>query len=113
MGYSDAFFCIREYEGCLCAMIKTYGRASRKSTFQYLDRDMVVSFKAADFTRVFGIPGPQGKKVQPKKISKEGKLFLIRLVCGDLTEAEQVALAETSKGRGLRRPTFKRDHGDV
>ena len=51
-------FCIRDYEGCLRAMIETYGRASRRSTFQYLDRDLVVSFKAADFTRVFGIRGP-------------------------------------------------------
>ena len=103
MGHSDAYFLHRAYEGCLRAMIETYGRTSRRSTFQYLGRDLVVSFRAADFTRVFGIPGPQGKQVQPKKISKDGKLFLIRLVCGDLSEAEQAALAETSKGRGLKK----------
>ena len=51
-------FCIREYEGCLRAMIETYDRTSQRSTFQYLGRDLVVSFKAANFTRVFGIPGP-------------------------------------------------------
>ncbi len=96
-------FCIRDYEGYLRTMIETYGRASRRSTFQYLGRNLVVSFKAADFTRVFGIPGQRGRKIQPKKIPKDGKLFLIRLVCGDLTEVEQAALAETSKGRGLKK----------
>ena len=97
------FFCIQEYEGFLRAMIETYGRGSRKSTFQYLGKDLVVSFKAANFTRVFGIPRLQGKKVQSKKISKEVKMFLIRLVCGDMAEAKQEALAETSKCRGLKK----------
>ena len=82
-------FCIQDYEGFLRTMIKTYGRASRKSTFPYLGRDLVVSFKAADFTRVFGILGPPGKKVHPKKITKKVKMFLIRLVCGGMAEAEQ------------------------
>ncbi len=58
MGNSDAFFCIRDYKGFLHAMIETYGRASRRSSFEYLDKDLVVSFKATDFTQVFGIPRP-------------------------------------------------------
>ena len=95
-------FCIRDYEDFLHTMIETYGKSSQWSTFECLDKDLVVSFKVVDFTRVFGIPGPQGKKVQPKKIS-EVKLFFIRLVCGDMTEAKQVALAETSKGRRLKK----------
>ena len=96
-------FCIRDYKGFLRTMIETYGRSSWRSTFEYLDRDLVVSFKPTDFTRVFGILGSQGKKVQPKKISKEVELFFIRLVCEDMIEADQEALAETSKGRGLKK----------
>lgn len=80
-------FCIQDYEGALRTMIETYGKASRKNTFPYLGRDLIVSFKATDCTRVFGIPGLQGKKVQSKKITKEVKIFLIRLVCGDMTQA--------------------------
>ena len=43
-------FCIRDNEGCLRAMIETYGKTYQRSTIQYLGRDLVVSFKATDFT---------------------------------------------------------------
>ena len=104
-------FCICNYEGFLCTMIEAYDRASRRSSFPYLERDLVVSFKAADFIRVFDIPGPQGKKVEPRKISKEVKMFLIRLVCEDMAEAEQEVLTETSKGRGLKKTNIQEGLG--
>ena len=68
-------------------IIETYDRVSRTSSFLYLGRDFVVSYEAGDFTRVFGIPRPQGKKIEPRKITKEVKMFLIRLVCGKMLEA--------------------------
>lgn len=49
-------FCIREYEGFLETMIDAYNRFSKTSSFSYLEWDLVISFRAADFTRVFGIP---------------------------------------------------------
>lgn len=69
-------------------MIETYDRFSRSRTFSYLERDVVVLYKAADSTRVFGIPGSHGTKIEHQKISKELKLFLIRLVCGNVPEKE-------------------------
>ena len=84
-------------------IIETYDRVSRTSSFPYLGKNLVVSYKAGDFTRVFGIPGPHGKKIEPRKITKEVKMFLIRLVCEEMLKAEQEALAEMSKGRGLKK----------
>ena len=63
-------FCIQDYKGFLHTMITTYDKVSRTSSFPYLGRDLVVSYKAGDFTRVFGIPWPQGKKIEPRKITK-------------------------------------------
>ena len=71
---------------------------------------MVISYKATDFTRVFGILGSHGKKIEPRKISKEAKLFLIKMVCGDVPEAEQAALVETSKGSGLKTTNIQEGH---
>ena len=51
-------FCIRDYEGFLRTMIEAYDRVSRTSSFPYLEKDLVVSYKAGDFMRVFGISGP-------------------------------------------------------
>ena len=71
-------FCIRDYEGFLLIMIETYDRFSRTSTFEYLGCNLVVSFKSADFTRVFGILGhAQGERKiesKPKKMSHEVKM---------------------------------------
>ena len=68
-------------------MIKAYNRHSRTSTFMYKKHQMMVSFKPRDFTRVFDIPGPGGKKVEIKnhKLSQERKEHWIRLVGHDLT----------------------------
>ena len=84
-----------------------HDRVSQTSSFPYLGRDLVVSCKARDFLRVFGISGPQDKKIEPRKITKEVKMFLIRLVCGDMPEVEQEALAETSKGRELKKTNIQ------
>ena len=50
-------FYIRDFEGILCIMIEAYDRHSHRSSVPYLGYDVVVSFRPADFTRVFGIPG--------------------------------------------------------
>lgn len=50
-------FPMREYEGALRFMVDTFHRHTCTSTFEYLGRDVTISFKAGDFTRVFGIPG--------------------------------------------------------
>ena len=75
--------------------------------FEYLGCNLVVSFKPADFTRVFGIPSHAqgGRKIEskPKKMSQEVTMQLIQLVCRDLSQAEQEALSDTSKGRGLKK----------
>ena len=83
---------------------------SRTSSFSYLGRDLVISYKATYFTRVFGIPRPNGKKIEPRKISKEAKIFLIKLVCGDVPEAKQATLVETSNGRGLKKSNIQEGH---
>ena len=59
-------FSIRVFEPVLRTMIKTYSAQSSTSTFMYKEHQMTVSFKPRDFTRVFGIPGPDGKKVEFK-----------------------------------------------
>ena len=82
-------------------MVETYDGFSRTSSFSYLGRDLVISYKATYFTRVFGILWSHGKKIEPRKISKEAKLFLIKMVCGDVPEVEWATLVETLKGRGL------------
>jgi hypothetical protein len=46
-------FCIGDYEGFLRTIIETYDRFSRTSTFSYLGRAVVVSYKAADFTSLW------------------------------------------------------------
>lgn len=37
-------------------MVDTYDWFSRTSLFSYLVQDLVIFFRAPDFTRVFGIP---------------------------------------------------------
>ena len=80
-------FYIRDFEGVLRPMIEAYDRHSRKCSIPYLGYDIVVSFRPADFTRVFGIPRAVqgGAKIdgKPQKMSKEMKLQLIRIVCND------------------------------
>lgn len=70
----------------------------------------MISYKAADFTRVFGILGSNGKKIEPRKISKEGKAFLMNLVCGSKLEVEKAMLVETSKGRRLKKTNIQDGH---
>ena len=70
-----SIFCIPDYEGFLHTMIDTYDRFSRTNSFSYLGRDLVISYKATDFTRVFGIPGPSGKKLNQGKSTKKEKHF--------------------------------------
>ena len=76
-----SIFCIPDYEGFLHTMIDTYDRFSRTNSFSYLGRDLVISYKAADFTRVFGIPehAQGGKKIDgnPMKL-RRGKDVLDR-----------------------------------
>ena len=107
-------FCIREYEGFLRIMIETYDRFSQTSTFEYLGCNLIVSFKPADFTRVFGIPGHAqgGRKIEskPKKMTRETKIQLIQLVCEDLSPAEQEALLDTSRGRGLKKSNIQKGY---
>ena len=107
-------FCIRDYEGFLRIMIETYDRFSRSSTFKYLGCKLTVSFKPANFTRVFGVPGHAqgGRKIESKlkKLNREVKLKLIQLVCGDLSQVEQETLSDTSKGRGLRKSSIQEGH---
>ena len=71
----------------MCIMIEAYDRHSRKSSVPYLGYNVVVSFRPADFTRIFGIPGTTqgGKKIgsKPRKMDKERKLKLVELVCKD------------------------------
>lgn len=92
-------FCIRDYKGFLDTMIETYDRFYRNSLFTYLGHDLVISFRLANFTRVFGIPGHAqgGRKIdnKPEKLSREVKAQLVQLVCGDLTQTEKEALMDT------------------
>ena len=71
-------FCIRDFEGVLRSMIKAYDRHSRRCSIPYLGHNLVISFRPADFTRVFGIPGTAqgGAKInsKPNKMSKGTKL---------------------------------------
>lgn len=64
-----------------------------------------MSFASTKFTRVFGIPGVQGKKVdKAQKISPDLKDKLLKLMCrDDLTQTELDSLERASKGRGLRK----------
>ncbi len=73
---------------------------------------MSVSFKPGDFTRVFGIPGPGGKKVEIKnhKLSQERKEHWIALVCRDLTPVERETVVQGTKCRGLRRDFIREGH---
>lgn len=93
-------------------MIKAYSQESRTSTFMYKKHQMTVSFKPRDFTRVFGIPGPDGKKVEIKnhKLSQEWKEHWIRLVSRDLTPEEKDSMLKGSKCRGLRRDFIQEGH---
>ena len=85
-------------------MIEAYSPHSRTSTFMYKKHRMTVSFKPKDFTRVFGIPDPGGKKVEIKnhKLSQERKEHWIRLVDCDLTPEEMDSVVKGSKCRELR-----------
>lgn len=56
-------FCIKDFEVVLWAMIGAYDPHRRQSVFDYEHRQITVSFASTRFTRVFGIPGVQGKKV--------------------------------------------------
>lgn len=86
-------------------MIKTYSQHSQTSTFMYKKHQMTVSFKPRDFTRVLGILGPSGKKVElgNRKLSENQKEHWIRLVGRDLSPEEMDSVIKGSKCRGLRR----------
>ena len=92
-------FSIRLFKLVLRTMIKTYNRHSRTSAFMYKKHQMTVSFNSRDFTRVFGIPGLGGKKVEIKnrKLSQEQKEHWIRLVGRDLTSEERDSVIKGSK----------------
>ena len=67
----------------------------------------MISFRAVDFTRVFGILGHAqgGRKIssKPKKLDWEVKAQLVELVCGKLSEVESEALMGSSKGGELKK----------
>ena len=93
-------------------MVKTYNRHSRTSTFMYKKHQMTVSFNSRDFTRVFGIPGLGGKKVEIKnhKLSQAQKEHWIRLVGCDLTSEERDSVIKGSKCRGLCKDFIREGH---
>ena len=64
---------------------------------------MTVSFKPNDFTRVFGIPGLGGQKVDIKiqKLSQERKEYWVKLVSHDLSAEEFDSVLKGGKSRGL------------
>ena len=78
----------------------------------YKKHQMTVSFKPRDFTRVFGIHGPDGKngEIKNHKLSRERKEHWIDLVCRDLTPVERDAAVQGSKCRGLRRDFIQEGH---
>ena len=96
-------FSIRLFESVLRTMIKAYSRHSRTSTFMYKKHQMTVSFKPRDFTRVFGIPRPSGKKVEIKnhKLSQERKEHWVCLVGCNLTPEERVSVVKGSDRKSV------------
>lgn len=86
-------------------MIAAFDHTTKKSTFQYMKHTVTVSFTAADFTRVFGIPGRNGKKVDMKaqKMNVDQKEHWIRMVSRNLTPTEFDSIAKTTKGRGMKK----------
>ena len=73
----------------------------------------MISFRAADFTRVFSIPGhvQGGRKInKPKKLSQEVKARLVQIVCGKRRKAKNEALMDTSKGKGLKKSDILEGH---
>ncbi len=93
-------------------MIEAYSRHNRTSTFMYKKHWMTISFKPKDFTRVFDILGPRGKKVEIKnhELSQEREEHWIRLVGHDLTPEEMESVIKGSKCRGLRRDLIREGH---
>ena len=73
---------------------------------------MTVSFKPNDFTRVFGIPGPGGRKVDIKthKLSQERKEHWVKLVSHDLTTEELDLVLNGGKSRALRHDFIQEGH---
>ena len=77
----------------------------------YKKHQMMVSFKPRDFTRVFGIPSPEGKvEIKNHKLSQEWKEHWIRLVGCDLTLEEMDSMVKGSKCRGLRQDFIWEGH---
>ena len=96
-------FSIRLFESILRTMVGSYDQRSRTSTFQYKQHQVTVSFKPNDFTRVFGIPGPGGRKVDIKtqKLSQECKEHWVKLVSRNLSAEEFDSVLKGGKSRGL------------
>lgn len=97
---------IREYEGPLRGMIDTFDRDSRRSTLKYCGTEIQISFSAQEISRVFGIPGMHGKKIdlKPRKLSREEKEKYIKLVSRNLSQSELESLAgASSKNRGIKK----------
>ncbi len=67
-------FAIKDYEGFLHIMLETFDKHSRMTTVWYHKRNLTISFKAIEFTRVFGVLGRYGKKIEIKaKKMKKGR----------------------------------------
>lgn len=108
-------FPIREYEGALRFMVDTFERHTCTNTFEYLRRDVTISFKAGDFTGVFGIPGSQGKKIdlKAKKMTREEKERWIKLISRNLMTAEWTAWLVPRRVAESIRLLLRRATGDA
>lgn len=92
-------FPIKNFKPTLRIMVNIFDRHTRKSTFQYRKHLVTVSFTPADFTRVFGILGRNGQKIEIKKhkMIAEWKEFWIKQISRNLTRAELDSIVQATK----------------
>lgn len=98
-------FPIKKFEVPLRMMVDMFDATSKMSTFDYGDHRLKVSFIAADFTRVFGIPCHNGKKAElkAKKMNKDMKEHWVKMVSRNLTLVELASMTNTTKNRGMKK----------
>lgn len=98
-------FPIKKFEVPLQMMVGVFDANSRTRTFDYGNHRLRVSFVAADFTRVFGIPGRNGKKVElkAKKMNKDMKEHWVKIVSRNLTPVELAFVTNATKNRGMKK----------
>lgn len=86
-------------------MVDVFDATSRMSMFDYDNHRLRVSFTTVDFTRVFSIPGRNGKKVElkAKKINKDTKEHWVKMVSHNLTPVELASVTNTTKNREMKK----------